>query len=304
MFTKNLTLMIATLLLSGSVMAITPPDTSYWHRTTEAGLTFSQSSMTNWAAGGSNSVAVSTYLNVLMNYKKENVNWDNSLELGYGMLKTEGLGLRKNDDKINLSSKYGYRAAENWNYSALLSFKSQFANGYAYDVNDSVAISRFLAPAYILLGVGMDYKPNDMLSIFMSPLSARVTLVTDQDLANAGAYGVDKAVYDANGDMITKGSNSRLEVGASFKMLYKKEIIKNVSFQSTLQLFTDYIKDPQNVDMDWEVIMLFKVNQFIQANLNTHILYDHDINITTKDGSIGPRTQFKEVFGLGFVVKF
>lgn len=301
---KNLYTTVFVIILASTVMAQSTTDTSYWHRTTEAGLNFSQSSLSNWAAGGSNSIAVNSYFNLNLNLNKEMHSWDNALELGYGMIKTEGLGLRKSDDKLNFSSKYGYKAYGSWYYSSLFYFKTQFTNGYDYKSNDSVRISRFLAPAYILIGLGMDYKPNDNFSLFLSPASARLTIVSDQVLADAGAFGVDKAVYDNTGLLLTNGKNTRFEMGAGLKMLFKKEVVKNVNFQTKLELFSNYLQDPQNIDIDWEIMMLFKVNQYIQANLNTHMIYDHDIPITLSDGKKGPRTQFKEVFGLGFVAKF
>lgn len=262
-----------------------------WKTGGNTGFTFSQVSLTNWAAGGENSLATNAYTSLFANYKKGKGVWDNTLDLAYGLIKQGGEDFRKSDDKIDFASKYGYSAGKKWYYTALLSFKSQFTNGYKYP-NDSVPISRFLAPGYILGSLGMDYKPNDLLTVYISPLTGKITLVHDDDLSNAGAYGVEK------------GEKSRAEFGGYFKMMFKKSLMENIDFTSKLDLFSSYTHNPQNVDVNWEVLIGMKVNKYITANLSTQLIYDDDIMIAQKEGLPGPRTQFKEVFGLGFTFRF
>lgn len=255
------------------------------------GLNFTQVSLSNWAAGGENSLATNTFVNLFANYKKGKGAWDNTLNLAYGLLKQGETEVRKSDDKIDFASKYGYSAGKKWYYSGLVSFKSQFTEGFKYP-NDSVAISRFLAPGYILLSAGMDYKPSDNFSVYLSPLTGKITLVTDDVLSAQGAYGVEP------------GEKSRSEFGGYFKMMLKHALMENIDLATKLDLFSNYMDNPQNVDVNWEVMVVMKVNKYISANLSTHLIYDDDIMIKQDDGSAGPRTQFKEVFGVGLTYKF
>jgi len=266
-------------------------------------FTFSQTSFTNWAKGGDNSMAANLLMNIFANYKKDNSTWDNILELGYGIINVGENGLRKSEDKIDLSSKYGRKAVEKLYYSALINFKSQFSKGYDYP-NDSVVVSNYLAPGYILTAIGLDYKPKESITIFLSPLTGKVTIVDDEVLADSGAYGVEKAVFDTLGNRITAGKKFRSEFGGYLKVMYKEDIFKNVNFQTKLELFSNYSEEPENVDLNWEILVTMKLNKFLSVNFSSNLLYDHDIDITDKDGSIGPRTQYMEVFGIGFSYKF
>jgi DUF3078 family protein len=262
-----------------------------WKFTGETSLSFSQVSLSNWAAGGESSMGGNSFLKLAGVYTKDRNMWENKLDLAYGLLKQGDEGMRKTDDKMFFSSSYGYKASKNWYYNAILSFKSQFTDGYKYP-NDSVEISRFLAPAYILAGIGMDYKPNDKFSMMISPIANRITIVNDDTLSAHGAYGVDP------------GKKSRWEFGGSFIINIKRELVKNVSLTSKLELFTNYADNPQNVDINWEVFINMKINEFLSANISTSLIYDDEVSITDKDGKTGPRTQFKEVFGIGLSYKF
>jgi hypothetical protein len=275
-----------------------------------AGL--SQTSLTNWAAGGQSSLAINGLLSLYSNYKKGDATWDNSLDLGYGILQ-QGKNSRstKTDDKIDLLSKFGMKASRNWYYAFLFNFKTQMTPGYNYP-NDStkVKISDFLAPAYFLTAIGMDYKPKNNISVFIAPLTGKITLVNDQDLANQGAFGVEKAVYDTTGQIIKKGKKILLEFGGYMRMQYKKEIMKNVLLKTELDLFSDYLKNPQNIVVNWENLISLKVNKYISAVITTNLIYDDKIKIgidTNNDGipdKAGPRIQFKEILSVGFAYKF
>lgn len=277
--------------------------TSRWKKGFETGLGVTQVSLTNWAAGGDNSLAGNIFLNLTANYTKGRHIWDNNGQFVFGIIKNGEQGMRKTDDKIDLQSKYGYKACGKWFYSALTGFKTQFANGFDYKVSDSVVVSRFLAPAYLLLGLGMDYKPSDLFSLFISPVTGRLTIVNDQKLADAGAYGVTKAEYDTEGNVLKHGASTLVELGASVVADYKATIMENISMETRVQLFTDYLKNPENIDIDWRVMLVLKVNKYISANLSTNLIYDDNVKIVDKDGNAGPRTQFKEVFGVGFNYK-
>jgi hypothetical protein len=276
------------------------------------GLSISQASFTNWAAGGQNTVAIGGLVNIFAKYKSEKDSWDTMLDLGYGLLKQgKDANFIKTDDKVDFTSKYGRKASSKWYYAGLVNFKTQMTAGYNYP-NDSLRISDLLAPAYVLAAIGMDYKPSDKLTAFIAPITSKNTIVNNTDLANAGAFGVDKAVYDAEGNILTPGKKSRSEVGGYVRMVYQQTFFddKSVSITSKLDLFSNYKNNPQNIDVSWETIIALKVNKFITTTITSHLVYDDDITIsvdTNDDGIIdesGPRTQFKEVIGVGLNVKF
>lgn len=276
------------------------------------GVTISQASFTNWAAGGQNTIALGGLVNLYANYKSEHSSWDNMLDMGYGLLKQGKNGdFIKTDDKVDFTSKYGRKASSKWYYAGLVNFKTQMTAGYNYpDV--STKISDLLAPAYILAAIGMDYKPSDKLTAFIAPITSKNTIVNDEALANAGAFGVEAATYNENGELLTAGKRSRSEVGGYVRMVYQQTYFKDksVSILSKLDLFSNYKTNPQNIDVSWETIIGLKVNKFITTTITTHLIYDDDIDIAfdnNNDGVIdgsGPRTQFKEVIGVGLNVKF
>ena len=286
MFRKIITL-TAVLALTFSAVAQKADTTKAWTRGTKASLSFTQVSLTNWAAGGENSFGGNSFLNLFANLKQGKTTWDNSLDMAYGLIKLGDAKIRKSDDKIDLVSKLGHNVIhKNLFLSANLSFKTQFTEGFNYP-NDSVIISNFLSPAYLMLGLGLDYKPYKYLSISFLPLTGRLTIVNDKVLSDAGAYGVDP------------GKKTRPEFGAAFKATIDKDIATNISLKSKLELFTNYIDSPQNIDLNWEALMILKVNKYISTHIGFHTIYDHDILITDKDGKTGPRTQFKQTFGVG-----
>ena len=299
------------------VMAQTTDSTAVklWKKGGAMAVNFSQVSLTNWASGGQNSISVNSILNAFANYRKDKIYWDNLLDMGYGVVRQGNNGWQKSDDKIEVNTKFGRDLHSKWSYMAQLNFRTQFVAGYNYP-NDSVQISNFMSPGYILISTGFDYKPNANFSLALAPVAGRVTVVNDQTLADAGAFGVEKAQYDANGIKTVDGKMARYEFGASLTMLHKAEIMKNVSYQNKLQLFTNYLDRPQNVDVNWEMLFNAKINKYLSANLLFNLIYDHDIQIEVRkadgtpklrpDGTaeVGPRAQFKNVFGAGFAYKF
>jgi hypothetical protein len=265
---------------------------SLWTTSGNLTLNFSQVSLTNWAAGGKSSMSGIGIVNYAAKYKKDKLNWDNTFDFRYGFLKEKDIKLRKSDDIIDISSKVGIEAKGNWFYSALLNFKSQFAEGYNYDTEPNEMISKFMAPGYLNLALGMDYK-KDNLSVLLAPVSGKFTFVMDETLSDEGAFGVDA------------GENFRAELGATAKIEYTQDIMKNVSLNTKLDLFSNYLDKPQNVDVDWKVQLNMKVNDYLSANFLTHMIYDDDVKI--KDpvtGNSSPKLQFMESFGAGLTLKF
>ena len=289
---------------------IVPDSLLGWKKSGIYSLNFSQATFNNWAAGGENSISVSSLFNLNFGFRSQKTSWDNFFALGYGMQQQGKSGKPiKTDDKIEFTSKYGKKAFKNFLYAGLVNFKSQFDAGYNYP-NDSVRISDFLAPGYITAALGLDYKQGDKLSVFFAPLTGRITLVKSTTLADAGAFGVDPAVYDTTGELISHGKSIKKEFGGYIRIYLKKDLIKNVNLQMKLDLFSNYIKKPENLDVSWEVLISMKVNKFISATLSTQLLYDDDVIIKldkNNDGIIdvnGPRTQFKEILAVGFSYKF
>lgn len=293
---------MASVIISGYCSAAFSQDTDtvrFWNTGGVFSLNIAQSSFTNWAAGGQNSLALNGLINLNANFKRDKQAWDNTLTVGYGKMQQKGndLGWVKTDDRIDLLSKYGYQAAKFWYYTGLVSFKTQMTPGYNYP-NTVDKISDLFSPAYLLFSLGMDYKPSPVLSVYLSPLTVKTTIVSDDALSAAGAFGVDP------------GKKFRAEPGAYANILFKKdEIVKNVNFQSKLDLFSNYLHNPQNVDVSWENLIVMKVNKFLSATVTTHLLYDDDILIKVGqdnlgDPILGKRVQFKEVIGVGFTYKF
>ncbi|HVA97607.1 MAG TPA: DUF3078 domain-containing protein [Bacteroidia bacterium] len=283
--------------------------TKTWHVGGLISINYSQVSFTNWAAGGQNSTAGNGLISLFAHYKKNKSTWDNTLDVAYGMLQQGSAKLLKSDDRIELNSKYGHYAFKHWYYSALLNFQTQMAPGFNYP-NDSTVISKFLAPGYVVTSIGMDYKPCDYFSLFLGPLTGRVVIVNDQTLANEGSYGVQAAVYDPlTGALITPGKQTEDEFGGFVRAVFKKDIFKNINLQSTLELFSNYLKNPQNVVVNWTNLLSFKVNKLISATVTTQMIYDNNIDIPQYNSagletSAGPRLQFKEVLGIGLSYKF
>ena len=301
---KKLKLLFAILITSLAVSAQTPPapqatpDTS-WKKGGFVNVNFSQVSLNQWAQGGENSLALASSASLFANYAKDKTSWENSLDLAYALLKSGSLPVRKNDDRIDFTSKYSRLMKGKWSYSALLNFKSQFARGFNYP-DDSNIVSKFLSPAYLTLALGFNYKPVDYFEVFISPATGKFTFVTNQILADAGAYGVDPATTDANGiPQPGTGKNLKTEFGAYLNLKFKKDIMTNITLITKLELFDNYTdKDKNNqtnVDVNWETGLNMKVNKLINVTVATQLIYDDNII---------KRTQFKEVLGVGIGYKF
>lgn len=279
-----------------------------WKKGCIVGATLAQTSLTNWAAGGQSSFAVNGVFSTFANYKKGKNAWDNSFDVGYGILKQEGVKYtKKTDDKIDLLSKYGREVRKSFYYAALLNFKTQMTTGYKYTTDSTRdKISNLLAPAYLIGALGVDYKPGAHLSLFAAPVTTKFTFVNDTALSNIGAFGVDK------------GKSVKSEFGGYVRVIYTKndfkgEFMKNVSFTTKLDLFSNYIENPQNIVVNWETLLAFKVNKFISVNFSTQLIYDDKIKIGKDSDDPGtdisesekkPRIQFKELLGVGISFKF
>jgi len=288
-----------------------PDSLKPWKKGGLGNINFNQVSLTNWAAGGNSSVSGGAFLSLFAKYKKDKTQWNNTLDLAYGLIQQKNGPVIKSDDKIEFNSKYGRQATKKWFYSGLVTFKTQFAPGF--DDPESATrtiISDLFSPAYVLASIGMDYKPNDKFTAHLSPITNKTTIVMNQRLANAGAFGVTEATYDDLGNLVSEGENIRFEAGAFVKMAINTDIAKNVNFQSKVDFFANYIENFGNIDVNWENLIAMKVNKFLTTSLSTHLIYDDDIKVgvdTNNDDVVDAqlvRTQFKQVFAVGLSYKF
>lgn len=273
-----------------SVVLYAQKDTTYWKKSGATSLTFGQTSFSNWSAGGENSVSVIGAFSAKMNYEKSKWLWDNSVDLGYG-LSYQGSDQIKNDDRIILATRVGYKVSKLWSYAAELSFKSQFYKGYdTYPVEEGAHyISKFMAPGYLYGSLGMNYThPTEDLKILLSPITEKITFVLDDSLSNKGAYGVDP------------GKKVFAEFGSMVKATYSKKFTENILFSSTLSLFSAY-DTFGNIDVDWANSLDWKLNKFFTLKVDLFLLYDNDIKTIDKNGNPkGAKVQLKEVLGFGF----
>lgn len=263
-----------------------------WKLKGVTGINASQTALSNWSAGGENSVAGTAYLNGSLNKKTGNWLWANTLSLEYGLTNTKSQGTQKISDKIDLSTQLGYSTDNKWFYTIMGSFNSQFYKGYNYPEKTHY-ISKFMAPAYSNISLGLEYRPNEQYSVYFSPVAGKLTFVNDDYLSDLGAFGVDK------------GDKFRAELGAYMKLRAQRPIMENVNLITTADFFSAYDKSFGNVDVNWDVLISMKINKFLSASVNTTLKYDDDTKTVNDDGSqAGPKVQFKETIGIGIAYNF
>ena len=271
----------------------------WWKHKNSIGFDLNEVAFVNWNAGGVNSISGLFKVEFARLYEKLYTIWNNEISARYGLNNQQNTGLIKTDDEIRIASSFGYRkdTVSNWYFTAQVNFRTQFTDGYN-DPEDEDPISRFFAPAYFHLGVGGRYNLREALfSIYMSPLTLKSTYVFDEKLSNEGAFGVEP------------GERSRHELGILIQTKWEKEIFKNVAMVNNLDLYSDYINEFGNIDVDWILSFQFKINKLFQASFRSHIIYDDDIKTkeTNEDGEVitsGARVQLKQQLGLGIIYNF
>ncbi|MCO5237515.1 MAG: DUF3078 domain-containing protein [Chitinophagaceae bacterium] len=275
-----------------------PNDTAnqVWKKGGLFSININQGALSNWAAGGDkSSLSVASLLNLYAFYKKDRQIWDNTLDIAYGFVNTTSLGSRKADDRFDFLSKYGYQfSKDSWYASALLNFRTQFTKGYTYPGDDpKVLTSNFFSPAYILVSPGVTYQPNSNFSVSLSPVTGRWTVVSDKVLSDAGAFGVDP------------GKTIKTEFGAFGTVNYKANISENASYAGRLDLFSNYLHNPQNIDLYMTNMLLVKVTKLITVSLSLDMIYDDDVKSVNAEGNpAGPKVQLKELMGIGLSYRF
>lgn len=270
---------------------------STWKIHGENTFLINQSTFSNWAAGGINSLSANLVLNYDFNYKKDKWSWDNKVLAAYGLTKQKDLGWRKNDDRVLLNSLLGYEAAPKWLYTFFMNFNSQFAKGYNYNADGSRSdlISAGFAPAYLSFGPGIAFKESDNFRFNLSPASPRFVFVMNDSLSAQGAFGVDP------------GKKTRFEFGASFDAYYRANIMENIGIENILRLYSNYLEDPKNVDVDYTLNIFMKVNRFVSVNAGVQMIYDDNTDVPKQRDGVnykGKGLQVKQIFGAGFTYKF
>jgi hypothetical protein len=269
-----------------------PKDTviSRWKNGGSFAVNLNQGSLSNWSAGGEQfSLSINNYVNLYSFFKDGKHSWDNSLDLNYGFVNTTSLGMRKASDRINFLSKYGREIKKELSVAALVDFRSQFANGFAYSttsagVDTQSLTSKTLQPAYTLGSLGLDYKPNTDISLFVSPITARWIIVGNDNL---------KPIYN-----VPLNKSARQEIGAFASVNYLKAISKTITYKSKLDLFSNYKSNPENVDIFFTNVITAKLLKYINFSLNVDLIYDDDV-ANTKAGR-GPAPQILQLMGIGF----
>lgn len=279
--------------LAGDIVNLDDTLNSNWKFKAVGRLNGTSASFSNWNAGGQNSISWIALFDAQANYKKNKLRWENGMNLAYGQNKILVNSWAKTDDIISMFSKVGYQITKSLDVALLNDFKSQFDLSRDPDGN---LLSKFMAPGYLINALGVEYKPNNQFQIFASPFTSKLTFVNDLSLSQQGAFG------------IAPGESVRREFGAFVKFLYNDEIAKNVTFKGKLELFSNYLNKPENIDVNVEALFNFKINKWLSASWSFNMIYDDDIDISVLDNGVqvakGPRAQIKNVLGIGLSYSF
>lgn len=259
----------------------TMDSTKHWSVIGHNTLMLNQAAFSNWVGGGANSLGWLAGMNYNFTYKKDKNLSENIVILGYGQNNTEGLGVRKTQDIINLSTNYGYEIAKNWYASVGAGFISQFTNGYE-DGNNPTAkkISNFMAPGYLSIGAGFTYRPSENFTLSLRPANARWTFVLDKDLQKAGNYGLKNDV-----------DSSLFQLGFYGGAVYKLKLMENITLLNNASIFSNYLDHPERLVMSYGGVLNMKINKYISTNITLDLLYDHNQI---------KKTQLKQTLGVGF----
>jgi hypothetical protein len=288
---------ILTVLLLLSFGSMQAQNDTIWRNGGLFNFNFNQANFYQWAGGNNNSLALNGLVSVFSKYKKGSWSWDNTGDFALGAIKQgDGGELRKSDDRIDINSKLGYDIGNKLYFSLLGGFRTQFTEGFVFNQDNSRnRISNLLAPAYALASIGIDYKPNADFTLFLSPATSRTLIVMDDQLSQVGAFGVKP------------GETVLAEFGAYMTTKYKKNLMENVMLSLKLDLFSNYLDNPQNVDLNLELLFAFKINKFLQASISSTLLYDDNTQVPVQldngDYRQGKGVQLKNVIGIGLAYK-
>lgn len=255
-----------------------------WFYYGQNNLVFNQSSFSNWNTGGNNNIGIIGKIRYNLSYKKGKHFLDNTLQLGYGFVASEGEASRKTEDYINLMTNYGYDIGKNFYLSTGFQILTQFSAGFNYtttpDPEFNDRISRFLSPGYLNAGLGISYNPGEDFQVIFRPLNGKFTFVTDPFLQKAGRYGFEK-----------DGQSMRSELGALVNILYRIKIYKDINFTNQVNFFSNYVFHSERVDVAYNGTLNIRFNKFITTTVSLDLAYDHDQL---------QKLQMKQTLGVGF----
>ncbi|MEN8227221.1 MAG: DUF3078 domain-containing protein [Bacteroidota bacterium] len=286
-------------------MSLLEPNPIFWDYEFSSAITFNQTYLSNWAKGGESSLTtmLDMFGSATYNNKEANTQWINNMRLKFGTLVTEEKGLRKNNDLLEINSKFNRNASGKIGLSASFYFKNQIAKGYNYP-NDSVIVSKFLNPASLTIGLGAEYKPFKNTTLNMAPLSYKNTFVLDTGLIDQTKHGIDQ------------NKRAKQELGTQIVLVNTITPMEDLKVTNRLRLFSNYLNKPENIDVDWEMLLDKKISWFFTIRLNLQLIYDDDIRFTLYDSDDQPillpdgsprkvaKAQFKEFVGLSLLFKF
>jgi len=258
-------------------------DSNGWKRSGIFILNINQGALSNWVAGGENyTLGINSLLNYGINLRQGRHTWDNFFDMALGFQNAASFNkARKIDDRIDITSKYGYQLSKYWYASLLFNFNSQMLPGYDYSTEPETKISNFLSPGKIILGPGMNYKTANRFSLFISPASFKWVLKKDPDFFHEAKFGVDSA------------QKANMEFGAYVTATYKAEITRWATYTGRLDLFSNYKRNPENVDLLMTNLLTMNFNKTFATNLSLDLIYDDDVI---------KRLQLKEVLGIGLTI--
>lgn len=270
-------------------------------------ISTNQSQFSNWQQGGINSISLTTGLNLNLGYMNQTISWQNVFDVNYGLsLQGNSSEWYKNDDRISFSTKLGLKARKSWYYTVITSCSTQFQPGYN-SIEDQLVdfkASNFFAPATFISSLGIDYNPSPKLSVFIGPISSKNIIVNDQTLANMGVGGIAPAEYDyVTGKYLNNAAKHMVEMGGYIKVqFFEPRVLKNISIQSTLELFNNYLRNASRIDVNIQNDINIKLNEYISTNIILNLKYDDDVLFDDANGRRGPRIQFMQVLGVGLAI--
>lgn len=269
----------------------------YWTYDGNAAINLNQVALKNWAGGGQSSIGIGAIFGLKATYAKNNFSWDVKADMAFGLQKLGKQEFRKSDDFFEISSQLNYKFKTGWRFAFLTTLRSQFAPGYEYPEDTTkVLISKGFSPAYSIIAPGIEYRAPKYFSIMISPITNKNNIVIDNVNIDETRYGVEE------------GKNVFAQAGAFVTTTFEIEVVKNVTYKTKLDLFSNYLQNPENVDVNWTNNVVMKVNDFLNVTVSTELVYDDDVFVpkTRDDGSIyqGKGTQFRQGLTIGIGYKF
>ncbi|MBP3419022.1 MAG: DUF3078 domain-containing protein [Marinifilaceae bacterium] len=253
----------------------------YWTYFTSYDLNLTQAAVKNWASGGQNSLSMILKFVGKANYNKNKFSLENYLKCNLGVVWYQGSSPRKSDDYFEINSKLGYNAGKNWFYTLQFNLQTQLFNSYKYSGDTRTLVANFMSPTYIVPSLGMNYKPNNRVSLLVSPIAGKLTYLRDNVKVPPKNYGVPE-------DKHVKSS-----VGMSINYIHSSKTLWNImNVKSEFESFLYYNMKDYKVPLyaNWKLTLKFNINYFINTTLYMETMYNE---------SSSTKVQFKENLGIG-----